>query len=100
MRRLHETFDEHPIVGEVRGVGLLAAIEFVADKRAKTPFDPSYSVGAKVSAAALDEGLIARAMPNGDILGFAPPLIISREEIDLLVGKTRKAIDRVAASLR
>ncbi|HEX6013193.1 MAG TPA: aminotransferase class III-fold pyridoxal phosphate-dependent enzyme, partial [Geminicoccaceae bacterium] len=100
LRRLHETFDDHPMVGEVRGVGLLAALEFVADKEAKAPFDPALKVGPKVSAAALDEGMIARAMPHGDILGFAPPLVITRAEVDQVVEMTRRAVDRVHQSLQ
>ncbi|MDQ3560237.1 MAG: aspartate aminotransferase family protein [Pseudomonadota bacterium] len=98
-RRLHETFDDHPMVGEARGVGLMAALEFVADKDAKTAFDPNLKIGAKVSAAALDEGMIARAMPHGDILGFAPPLILTRGEVDKIVEMTKRAVDRVHESL-
>jgi L-2,4-diaminobutyrate transaminase len=98
-KRLHETFDEHPMVGEVRGVGLLAALEFAADKATKAPFDPVGKVGPKVAAAALDEGLIARAMPHGDILGFAPPLVITPDEVDQVVEMTRRAVERVHAAL-
>lgn len=98
-KRLHETFDDHPMVGEVRGVGLMAALEFVADKANKTRFEPGQTVGPKVSAACLEEGLIARAMPHGDILGFAPPLIITREEVEKLVGMARRAVDTVYRQL-
>jgi L-2,4-diaminobutyrate transaminase len=97
--RLRETFADHPMVGEVRGVGLLAALEFVADRETRTPFDPALKVGPQVSAAALDEGLIARAMPHGDILGFAPPLILSRDDADRIVAMTKAAVDRVHRSL-
>ena len=98
-QRLHETFDGHPMVGEVRGVGLMAALEFVADKETKTFFEPARGVGGKVSAAALAEGLIARAMPNGDILGFAPPLVITRDEVDRVVAMAKTAVDKVAAEV-
>jgi L-2,4-diaminobutyrate transaminase len=98
-KRLHETFDDHPMVGEVRGVGLIAALEFVADKAKKERFDPLKKIGPAVSAACLDEGLIARAMPEGDILGFAPPLIVSRDEVDALVAMTKHAVDRVYATV-
>jgi L-2,4-diaminobutyrate transaminase len=83
----------------VRGVGLLAALEFVADKETKASFDPALKIGAKVAAAALDEGMIARAMPHGDILGFAPPLVLKPEEADRIVAMTKKAVDRVQAAL-
>ncbi len=98
-QRLHETFDDHPMVGEVRGVGLMAALEFVPDKESKAAFDPNLKVGAKVSAAALEEGMIARAMPHGDILGFAPPLVLTRDEVDKIVEMTKRAVDRAHASL-
>ena len=98
-QRLQETFGEHPLVGEVRGVGLMAALEFVADRREKRRFEAALKVGARISAAALQEGLIARAMPHGDILGFSPPLVITRAEVDLLVERTKRAVDRVAGEL-
>lgn len=98
-RRLHATFDGHPMVGEVRGVGLLAAIEFAPGKDGAARYDPALKVGAKVAAAALEEGLIARAMPQGDILGFAPPLVITRDEVDEVVALTKRAVDRVHAGL-
>jgi L-2,4-diaminobutyrate transaminase len=96
---MHAAFDEHPMVGEVRGVGLLAALEFVADKSSRQLFDPANKVGPRVSQACLDNGLIARAMPHGDILGFAPPLIIDRGEVDEVVARTRRAVDVVAEAL-
>lgn len=98
-KRLHETFDDHPIVGEVRGVGLMAALEFVADKAKKKRFDPGKQLGSAVSAACLAEGLIARAMPQGDILGLAPPLIITRAEVDELVAMAKRGVDKVYAAL-
>jgi L-2,4-diaminobutyrate transaminase len=98
-QQLHEAFDDHPLVGEARGVGLMAALEFVADKTTKERFDPAKKVGPAVSAACLDEGLIARAMPHGDILGFAPPLVISRDQIDEMIAMTKRAVDRVYEGL-
>ena len=97
--QLRAAFADHPLVGEVRGVGLMGAIEFVADRKAKTRFDPALKVGARVSAAALERGLIARAMPHGDILGFSPPLVIRRAEVDQLVERAKGAVDYVAGDL-
>ncbi|MEC9297493.1 MAG: aminotransferase [SAR324 cluster bacterium] len=93
--QFNKSFENHPLVGEVRGVGLLAALEFVADKSKKLRFDSNWKVGAKVSAACLEQNLIARAMPNGDILGFAPPLSITRTEVDNIVMRTTKALNSV-----
>ena len=97
--RMKAVFAQLPIVGEVRGVGMLAAIEFVADREKKTRFEPSLKIGARISKAARDRGLIARAMPHGDILGFAPPLITTRDEVDEIVGIAEKAVRQVLDEL-
>ena len=98
-QRLRETFSGHPLVGEARGEGLLGALEFVADKSTKQRFDASLKVGPRVAAACLEQGLIARAMPHGDILGFAPPLIVSPADIDRIIELTGKAVDKVTGEL-
>ena len=90
---------DHPLVGEVRGDGLLAAVEFVADREARRHFDPALKVGARIAAACLARGLIARAMPHGDILGFAPPLVISTGEVDEIVSRTAAAVAEVTDQL-
>ena len=82
--RLKDAFAQLPIVGEVRGVGMLGAVEFVADRAKKTRFDTGLKVGARISKVARDRGLIVRAMPHGDIIGFAPPLVTTMDEIDEL----------------
>lgn len=98
-QRLHETFSGKPFVGEVRGVGMLAAIEFVADPIAKTRFATERKVGAQLSAACLERGVIVRAMPQGDILGFAPPLVATRRDIDTIVDRVASAVAAVSATL-
>ena len=98
--RLGEELGEHPLVGEIRGDGLLFAIELVKDRDRKERFDAALSIGARASKACLAEGLIARAMPGGDILGYAPPLVISQEESESLVVKTCAAIDALTNDLR
>ncbi|MFB9123748.1 aminotransferase class III-fold pyridoxal phosphate-dependent enzyme [Paraburkholderia dipogonis] len=97
--RIKERFGNLPFVGEVRGVGMMAAVEFVADPEKKLRFDPTLKVGARISQAARDRGLIARAMPHGDILGFAPPLTMTRSEIDEMVDIAGKAVDQVTREL-
>ena len=92
-------FGDHPIVGNVRGVGMLAALEFSANPDRRKHFDPALKVGPRIAAAALDENLIARAMPQGDILGFAPPLITTRDEVDEIVARARRAVDKVTDEL-
>ena len=90
-----KAFADHPNVGEVRGVGLLAAIEFVADRKTRRRFDPAEKIGARLAAACAGHGLIARAMPHGDILGYAPPLVITPAQVDEMVDATDRAIREV-----
>jgi len=97
--RLRDAFTDHPMVGEVRGEGLLAAIEFVADKESKTFFDPALKVGAQMSAATLANGVISRAMPHGDMLGFAPPFCITEAEVDLVIDAVSDALQTVYAKV-
>ena len=85
----------HAHVGDVRGEGLLCAVEFVEDRETRKFYDPSQKIGPQVSAALLAKGVIARAMPQGDILGFAPPLCLTRAEADEIVGKTAEAVAEV-----
>lgn len=98
-RRMRETFEGHPLVGEVRGDGMLCAIEFMADREARKAFDPALKVGPQVSAACLERGMIARAMPHGDILGFAPPLVLNQEDAEKIVAITKVAVDEVAGKV-
>ncbi|GKY88443.1 aspartate aminotransferase family protein [Sinisalibacter aestuarii] len=90
-----EALGDHGNIGEIRGEGMLCALEFVADREARRFFDPSDKVGYRLAAALLEQGVIGRAMPQGDILGFAPPLSLSREEADIIVAATAKAAQSV-----
>lgn len=96
---LKEAVGSHAHVGEVRGEGLLAAVEFVRDRDDRVFFDASQKVGPRIAAALLEQGVIARAMPQGDILGFAPPLCLTRQEADQVVDATRRAVEAVANTL-
>ena len=73
----------------------MAAVEFVEDKDDRKFFDVSRKIGPQVSAALLERGVIGRAMPQGDILGFAPPLCLTREEADVVVKATVGAVESV-----
>jgi L-2,4-diaminobutyrate transaminase len=98
-QRLRAEFADRKFVAEVRGVGLLAAIEFAENPGKRVRFDVSRKVGAQFAAACIEEGVISRAMPHSDALGFAPPLIIQRDEIDDIVKRVARAVDRVTAKL-
>ncbi len=96
-KALEDAIGGHKHVGDVRGEGLMTAVEFVEDRDDRKFFDASLKIGAQVSTALLANGVIARAMPEGDILGFAPPLCLTREEADKVVDATAKAITTVFA---
>ncbi len=98
-KAMADALSDHPLVGEVRGEGLLAAVELVEDKAERRLFDASRKVGPQIAASMLERGVIARAMPQGDIIGFAPPLCLTREEADIIVDTAKSAVDAVAAGL-
>ena len=95
--RLRELYD-HPLVGEVRGVGFIAGVELVADKETKAAFDPKQGVGAYCVERAQAHGMIGR--PVGDTLCVSPPLIMSETHIDKIVEIYRLALDDTLAWLR
>lgn len=95
--QMQDALGDHAHVGEVRGEGMLCAVELVADRDTAKSYDASEGVGAKVVAAMARRGVIARAMPQGDILGFAPPLCLSRDEADQIVAATAESVREVCA---
>jgi L-2,4-diaminobutyrate transaminase len=94
---LRDAFGGQPHVAEVRGVGLLGAVEFAEDPAERVRFPETELIGQKLAAACLDNGVICRAMPHGDILGFAPPLIVTRTDIDEIVGRVLAGVQRTFA---
>jgi L-2,4-diaminobutyrate transaminase len=93
---MRQALGDHANVGEVRGEGMLCAVEFVADKADRTYFDASDKIGPQIAAKLLEQDdVIARAMPQGDILGFAPPFSLSRDEADRIVSSTVRAVQAV-----
>ncbi|HEY1614048.1 MAG TPA: aminotransferase [Rhizomicrobium sp.] len=84
---------DHPLVGEASGVGLLGAVEIVADKAGRKSFPAEKTAAATIAKFAEDEGVIVRAM-IGDRIAFCPPLVISEAEIDELFARFARALDR------
>ncbi len=97
--RLHREFVDLPMVGEVRGVGMLGAVEFVADPKTKTRLSPEIHLAARISKRAREKGLIVRSMPHGEIIGFAPPLIITESQVDEMVGIAGQATREILAEV-
>jgi adenosylmethionine-8-amino-7-oxononanoate aminotransferase len=104
LERLRELL-ELRIVGDVRGKGLMCGIEFVKDKETREPFPPGLKVSNRIQAAAFERGLIIFACTGavegvaGDMMLVAPPLVVSRAEIDELIAITRSAIETVGQEL-
>ena len=94
-----QTFKDHPLVGAVRGLGLIGAIELAADPAQRKPFDPKRGVGAYLVSRAQAHGLILRVL-MGDVIAFSPPLIITESEIDTLLERTKLALDDTLAWVR
>ncbi len=90
-------FAGHPLVGETMGVGLVGAVELVADRETGKPFDAADRVGLRVAAKAQAHGLIVRAM--GDRVAFSPPLIISEAEIGTMFDRFSAALDETAREI-
>jgi len=95
--RLREAFAEHPLVGEVRGAGLLAAVELIKDKSAKEPFDLASKIGSRLAAKLMNEGMINRGVVNS--VCFSPPLVINEADVEEMVTKFDRALGAVAAEL-
>ena len=89
---------EHPLVGDVRGVGLLAGVELMADKTTRTPFPSEAKVGARVERACLEVGLVVRAI--GDRVAFTPPLIMTEEHLHEMAALFRRGLDAAHAELK
>jgi len=93
------SYADHPLIGDVRGVGLIGAVELVRDKATRASFDPKAGVGAFLVRRAQEHGVILRNMP-GDIVAFCPPLIIAEREIDELLAGFGKALEDTSAMIR
>ena len=85
--------NNHALVGEARGLGLIGGVELVANKNTRQGFAPTQGVGPRAVRFAEDEGLIARAV-MGDVLTLCPPLIITAAEIDDLFDRLGRALDK------
>jgi L-2,4-diaminobutyrate transaminase len=90
-----QALGEHANVGDIRGEGMLCAVELMKNRDNHVFFDAADKIGPRIVAAMLDRGVIARAMPQGDIIGFAPPFSLTREQADEVVGVTKEAVVEV-----
>ncbi|MBN8875553.1 MAG: aspartate aminotransferase family protein [Rhodospirillales bacterium] len=96
---LRRRFADHELVGEVRGTGLIAAVEVVADKATHKNFDPAAKVGPRLTKLCEQHGVIARSVVN-DALCFSPPLIITKAEVTEMLDRVGKALDELTVQVR
>jgi adenosylmethionine-8-amino-7-oxononanoate aminotransferase len=105
-RRLNERFGNHHHVGDVRGRGLFQAIELVADRASKEPFDPKHKLHARIKQEAMQRGLMVYPMggtldgARGDHVVLAPPFIATARDIDTIVERLCEAVDAAIAEAR
>lgn len=103
--RLLELAERHAMIGDVRGMGLLLGVELVRDRESKEPFPPAWGVGRRVGAATLERGLVSYPGAGtadgaaGDHLLYAPPLVITREQVDEVVGILDESLGAVEMDL-
>jgi 4-aminobutyrate--pyruvate transaminase len=88
---------DHPLVGDVRGVGLIAGVELVRDRASRAAFDPPGSAGLTFQARAQERGLIVRGLQ--DTVALCPPLIITESEVDELLARFEAALEDTGAAL-
>ena len=103
-RRLSERFGNHPFVGDIRGRGLFQAIELVADRGSKTPFDPGLKLNTRVKKEAMSRGLMVYPAGGtadgiaGDHVLIAPPFIVTAQNIEAIVERLGDAVDAATAN--
>jgi adenosylmethionine-8-amino-7-oxononanoate aminotransferase len=103
---LHDAFGNHPNVGDIRGRGLFRAIELVADRATKTPFDPALRIHAGIKAAAMSHGMVCYPMGGtvdgiaGDHVLLAPPFIVNEQQIGDITGILQRSVADVLSKVR
>jgi L-2,4-diaminobutyrate transaminase len=98
--RMREALGNHPLVGDIRGEGLMMGVELVADKASKRPFDLAQRVPARVMQIGLADGLIIRGLPQGNTMALSPPLVIKEDEVDVIVERFKRALDQAMDQFR
>lgn len=93
-----EKLYKYPIVGDIRGLGMLLAVELMADKKTKAPLDPKLNAGSWIREWCWNHGMILRN--NADILVIAPALILSEDEADEMLGKIDQAVSAALKHFR
>ena len=99
-RRVRELYADHPLVGDIRGIGLMLGVELVEDKATKRPFELTKRIPARVARKCLAEGVIVRGLPEGNTVSMSPPLTITEAEVDEALARFGRGLDAAAQELR
>jgi L-2,4-diaminobutyrate transaminase len=97
LAQLGEIGARHDCIGEVRGLGMMAGVEFVLDRATRAEAAPADRLAPRVSRAALKRGLICRPMPGSDVVIFSPPLIADESDVDLICERFDAAVTAVTS---
>lgn len=100
MQRLREAIGDSPIVGDIRGEGLMIGVELVKDRTSKQAFDLALKTAGKVQAKGYENGLLVRTLPHRDVIAMSPPLCFTEENVEELVGALKTSVDTVADAYR
>ncbi len=100
LERLRDAVGDHAYVGDVRGVGLALAVEFMADKAARRPFEAGTNPHRIVAAKAVENGVMVRALPFNEVVSFSPPLCITEADCDEAVDRFARALEASTADLQ
>ena len=98
--KLRSALSDHPLVGDIRGSGLMVGLELVEDKDARRNFAPEKGIAGRVLKTAIEEGLLVRALPANDVIALSPPFTITTQQIDTLTARLGAALDRVNHDVR
>ena len=98
-QQLQQRFAKDSFVAEVRGVGMIAAVQLVKDKNQRTFFDKETKISAKVAQQCYENGLIARPLPSLDSMAFSPPLICTNNDIDNIIDRFEASVRKVSSQV-
>lgn len=99
LQELRSSCRSNPLVGDIRGAGLMVGVELVQDRNSKLSFDPTLRVAARVARKSAEKGALVRGLPTCDVIAFSPPFIITEGEISELVDRFSHALHEVADDL-
>jgi L-2,4-diaminobutyrate transaminase len=100
LSRLADTLADHPMVGDVRGCGMMVGVELVANRGSRQSYATEAQVAGRVARAAIETGLLVRALPANDVIAFSPAFVITPDVIDECAVRFLRALDKVSDQLR